>query len=118
MADRMTAPVGLKLLVLIVNREKSEFYTDLLVSAGVNLQMCLPAEGTSKGEAISVGGREKTVIAGVIRDDRENAVMDLVARKFGTIRAGKGVAASIPLTGTVGATVYRFLSGTTGEGAL
>ena len=42
-----------------------------------------------------------------------NAALEGLSRKFRTIKNGKGIAYTIPMTGTIGVAIYRFLSNTT-----
>ena len=68
-----TAPQKLKLLITIVNRDKADFYMDLVQSFGVNMQFCALGRGTAGSELLHVMGLEdngKAVIFSVIREDR------------------------------------------------
>ena len=70
--ENLIAPRKLKLLVTVVNREKAEFYTDLLQSFEVNLQTAMNARGTASKETLrllGIGETDKTVIFSVIRED-------------------------------------------------
>jgi hypothetical protein len=51
-AERAIAPKKLKLLVLIVNTNKADFYTDFLQSFEVNLQLQMNARGTAGSEML------------------------------------------------------------------
>ena len=107
------APHRLKLLVTVVNRSKAEFYSDFLQSFEVNFQTILTAEGTADNETVRLLGLNDTsrcVIFSVIREDKATAAMEALGRKFRTIRNGKGIAYTIPLSGTIGVAVYRFLA--------
>ena len=107
-----TAPQKLKLLITIVNREKAEFYTDLIQTFSVNMQFSISARGTATSELLQLMGLEesgKKVIFSLIREDRANAALRLLGEKFATIRNGKGIAYTVPLTGMIGVSLYRFL---------
>ncbi len=107
------APEKLQLLVTVVNREKAEFYTDLLHSFEINLQLSLSASGTASTEMLNLLGlsdNEKSVLLSVIREDRAEAALAMLDEKFRTIRNGKGIAYTIPMTGTIGVAIYRFLA--------
>ena len=70
--DTPIAPRKLKLLVTVVNREKSEFYMDFIQSFEVNLQTAMAAHGTASQETLrllGLGASEKTVIFSIIRED-------------------------------------------------
>lgn len=113
--DTPIAPRKLKLLVTVVNREKAEFYTDLLQSFEINFQTSMNARGTASKETLrllGIGESDKTVIFSVIREDMCDKALSMLEQKFKTIRNGKGIAYTIPMTGTIGVAIYRFLSNT------
>lgn len=103
----------LKLLVTVVNRKKTEFYMDHLTSFDVNFQTAVAAQGTAKSDMLFLLGLEdsdKSVIFSVIREDRAADAMQSLEQKFQTIKNGKGIAFTIPLTSVIGVAIYRFLS--------
>ncbi len=109
----MSAPQKMKLLFTVVNREKAEFYTDLLQSFEVNMQMILAANGTASTETLRYLGlsdSEKSVILSVIREDRVKDAMNALDQKFKTVKNGKGIAYTVPMTSTIGVAIYQFLS--------
>ncbi len=109
------APRKLMLLVTIVNRNKGEFYLDFLQSFEVNFQTAMAARGTAGAEAMSRLGlpdSDKVVIFSVIREDMATRAMEGLEEKFKTIRGGKGIAFTVPMTGTIGVAIYQFLSNT------
>ena len=113
--ENLIAPRKLKLLVTVVNREKAEFYTDLLQSFEVNFQTAMNARGTASKETLrllGIGETDKTVIFSVIREDMCDKALSELEHKFKTIRNGKGIAYTVPMTGTIGVAIYRFLSNT------
>ena len=55
---------------------------------------------------------EKAVIFSVIREDMAPLALEALEEKFRTIRGGKGIAYTIPMTGTIGVAIYQFLSNT------
>ena len=52
---------------------------------------------------------EKVVIISVIRNDNVNDAMKALEEKFNTIKNGKGVAFTVPMTSTIGVAIYQFL---------
>ena len=107
------ASQALKLLVVIVNRPKAEFYVDLLQGCGGNMQLIMAAEGTANTEMLQILGlshTEKAVLFCTVRADHAKAALALLEEKFQTVRDGKGIAYTIPLSSIIGATIYRFLS--------
>ncbi len=106
------APQKLKLLITIVPRNKGEFYIDLLQSFEVNMQYSAVGGGTAGSDFLHLTGmenNEKRVIFSLIRDDLAEAALAALNEKFNTIRGGKGIAVTVPLTGVIGVSVYRFL---------
>ena len=111
--DTPIAPRKLMLLVTVVNRDKAEFYADFIQSFEVNLQTTMAASGTANTETLRYLGlteTDKSVIFSIIREDRAPAALQALEGKFKTIKNGKGIAYTIPMTGTIGVAIYRFLS--------
>ncbi len=109
------APRKLMLLVTVVNRNKAEFYADFLQSFEVNFQTAMAAHGTAGAETMSRLGlpdSDKTVIFSVIREDMAPRALEALEEKFKSIRGGKGIAYTVPMTGTIGVAIYQFLSNT------
>ena len=109
----LTAPKKLKLLFTVVDRKKAEFFADLIGQYSANLQIVLAGEGTAKTETLRLLGLDDTaraVIVSVIRDDLAPAVFEMLEEKFESVRGGKGIAWSVPMTSVVGVAIYRFLS--------
>ena len=108
-----TAPQKLKLLITIVPRPKTEYFMDLIQSFDVNMQFCSAANGTATSEIRSLMGleeSEKTVIFSTVREDKAPKILAKLEEKFATIKNGKGIAMTIPLTGVIGVAIYQFLS--------
>lgn len=107
------APPKLKLLVTVVNRERAELYAALLQSFEINFQLTTAAQGTANTEMLRMLGlteSDKAVIFSVVREDRATAALRFLEEKFATIKNGKGIAYTVPLTGTIGVSIYQFLS--------
>ena len=102
----------LKLLITVVDRQKGEFYLDVISQFDVNCQMALGGLGTATSELVELLGLEphKAVILSVVREDRVDEIMNTLEDKFATIRNGKGIAFAMPLSGVIGVNMYRFLS--------
>ncbi len=111
--NQSLAPHKLKLLITVVNRKKTEFYADFLQSFEVNMQLILNASGTANTETLAALGlpdSEKGVIISVVRDDTAKLALEALDEKFQTIKNGKGIAYTIPMTGTIGVAIYQFLA--------
>ena len=110
-AEHKTAPQKLKLLITIVNREKADFYMDLLQSFEVNMQFCALGRGTAGSDLLHVMGLEdngKAVIFSIIREDRAETALAALDRRFKTIKNGKGIAYTVPMSGMIGVSLYSF----------
>ena len=102
----------LKLLFTVVDRQKGEFYLDVISQFDVNCQLALGGLGTATSELVELLGLEphKAVILSVVREDMVDAIMNTLEDKFATIRNGKGVSFAVPLSSVIGVNLYRFLS--------
>ena len=102
----------LKLLFTVVNRDKAEYYLDVLSNFEVNFQMVTGGLGTARSELISMLGLNlhKAVIISVVREDLVTQIMDCLEGKFETIKNGKGIAFAVPLSSVIGVNLYQFLS--------
>ena len=102
----------LKLLFTVVDRQKGEFYLDVISQFDVNCQMILPGMGTAASELLELLGLEphKAVILSVLREDMVDDAMNTLEDKFRTIRGGKGISFAVPLSSVIGVNLYQFLS--------
>ena len=102
----------LKLLFTVVDRQKAEFYLDVISQFDVNCQLAMGGLGTATSELVELLGLEphKAVILSVVREDLVDAIMNTLEDKFATIRNGKGISFAVPLSSVIGVNLYRFLS--------
>ena len=110
---RNVAPIRLELLITIVDKKKADFYADLLQSFDVNMQMIVAAKGTAEEKMLEILGlsdNDKAVIFSTVREDRLEEIENVLEDKFASVKGGKGIAASIPLTSIMGASAFGFLS--------
>ena len=109
----MSAPQKMLLLFTVVNREKTEFYLDLLQNYDINMQMVLSASGTAGSQTLTLLGiteSEKSVIISAVRQDKAKHALAMLDEKFKTVRNGKGIAYTVPMQSTIGVAIYQFLS--------
>ena len=109
----VSSPDRLKLLITVVNRVKSEYYADLIQSYGVNVHYFISAEGTSKEQMLDLIGLSddrKSVILGVVQGEKAPLLLKDLDKKFRTIKNGRGIAFTVPLTSVIGVNTYRFLA--------
>ena len=102
----------LKLLVTVVDKEKAEFYLDVLSQFEVNFQMAVPGKGTANSEIISLLGLNihKAVLFSVVREDQVDSLMNCLEDKFKSIKNGQGISFAVPLSSIIGVNLYRFMS--------
>lgn len=102
----------LKLLFTVVDRQKGEFYLDVISQFDVNCQLAVGGLGTANSELVELLGLNihKAVILSVVREDMMDEVMNTLEDKFDSIRGGKGIAFAVPLSSVIGVNLYRFLS--------
>ena len=102
----------LKLLITVVDRQKGEFYLDVISQFDVNCQLALGGLGTATSDLVELLGLEphKAVILSVVREDMVDTILNTLEDKFATIRNGKGISFAIPLSSVIGVNLYRFLS--------
>ncbi|MBQ2768503.1 MAG: hypothetical protein IJF44_00810 [Clostridia bacterium] len=103
----------LKLLITVVNRNKTEFYVDFLSAFDINFQTSVLAQGTARSETLYMLGLEdsdKSVIFSVLREDKAAEAMQALDEKFHTLKNGKGIAFTVPMSSVIGAAIYRFFS--------
>ena len=111
--ETVRSPEGLKLLVTVVNRVKSEYYADLIESLGANMQCFVAAEGTAATARLGIMGlsdERKSVILSVVKASDSDRILEILGEKFKTVRNGKGVAYTVPMTSVISVLAYRFLA--------
>ena len=109
----MSAPEKMQLLFTVINREKTEFFVDLLQGFEINLQMVLAASGTANDKVLSLLGltdTEKSVIISAVRRDRAKDALATLDEKFHTVKGAKGIAFTVPMSSTIGVAIYQFLA--------
>lgn len=103
----------LELLFTVVGRSKTEYFVDLIQSFDVNMQAVLLAQGTANEKMLGYLGlvdSEKAVILSVIQEEKIPDALNTLSEKFNTIKAGKGIAFTVPFTSVIGSLIYGFLS--------
>ena len=102
----------LKLLFTVVDKNKGEFYMDVISQFEVNCQMLVSGTGTATSELVDLLGLNihKAVILSVVREDVVEPLMNTLEDKFATIKNGKGIAFAVPLSSIIGVNLYQFMS--------
>ena len=102
----------LKVLFTVVDRNKAEFYMDVISQFEVNCQMQLQGLGTATSEIVDLLGLNihKAVILSVVREDMVEPIMHTLEDKFAAIKGGKGIAFAVPMSSIIGVNLYQFMS--------
>ncbi len=108
---RNIAPMRLELLVAIVHEDKAAYYSSLIQSRQANLQLTVPARGTTHLILgyLGLADKPRTMIVSVVRSDEADR---LVARLDEAFKKGKnhpGIAFTVPMTSIIGMLAYGFL---------
>ena len=109
----------LEILITVVNREKADFFMDLIESADVNMQFSMSARGTANIALLNKLGitdTEKSVIFSVIKEENSKEILELLDKKFGTTRGGNGIAYTVPMSSIIGVSAFAFLANQSQEG--
>ena len=102
----------LELLLAVVHNDKAAYYSSLIQSHQANLQLTLPAKGTTHLilDYLGLTERPKTMIISVVRADQADALVKLLDTTFKKGKNYKGLAFTIPMTSVIGTLAYGFLS--------
>lgn len=103
----------LEMLVTVVGRNKAEYYVDLIQSFDVNMQVMVLADGTADAKTMRYLGLTdsgKSVIFSVIQENKLPDALHTLEEKFNTVKGGKGIAFTIPLSSVIGTLLFGFLS--------
>ena len=110
--EGLQAPVKLKILVSIINREKVDFYVSNLEGFGANVQEIIYASGTTpRKDILGIKVSEKAVLLSVVREDRVKEILATYEDKYFQTKNGKGIAFTIPIKSMIGVMLYQFLAG-------
>lgn len=106
------APIKLKLLITVVNRNKADYYVDLLQDFEVNMQMITYGSGTANSEMLTYLGlpdTQKAVIFSIVKEEKMPKIKEVLEEKFKKIRNGKGIAYTVSLSSVIGVAIYQFM---------
>jgi hypothetical protein len=109
---RNIAPMKLELLAAIVHNDKANYFTSLIQSHKANIQLTLPAKGTTHLilDYLGLTERPKSLILSVVRADKAGSLINLLNDTFKKGANYKGVAFTVPLSSVIGTLAYGFLS--------
>ena len=102
----------LELLMAIVHNDKAAYFSSLIQSFQANLQLTVPAKGTSHLilDYLGLTDKPKSLIVSVVRADQAGELIELLDSTFKKGKDYKGIAFTLPMTSVIGTLVYGFLS--------
>lgn len=103
----------LEMLITVTGRNKAEYFMDLIQSFDVNMQVMALAQGTADAKTMRYLGltdSEKSVIFSIIQEEKVPDALAALDEKFSTVKGGKGIAFTVPLSSVIGKLLYGFLS--------
>jgi hypothetical protein len=102
----------LELLMAIVHNNKAAYYSSLIQSHQANVQLTVPAKGTTHLilDYLGLTERPKTMILSVVRADQADKLINLLNETFKKGKDYKGIAYTVPFSSVIGTLTYGFLS--------
>ena len=102
----------LELLLAVVQNDKVAYFSSLIQSYQANLQLTVPAKGTTHLilDYLGLTDRPKSLVMSVVRAGESAKLIELLDDTFKKGKGYKGIAFTIPMTSVVGTLVYGFLS--------
>jgi len=102
----------LELLLAVVHNDKQAYYSSIIQSHQANLQLTVPAKGTTHLilDYLGLTERPKTLIISVVRSDQAESLVNRLDELFKQGKNYKGLAFTVPMTSVIGTLVYGFLS--------
>ena len=102
----------LKLLFVVVDRSKANFYLDMLEQYEVNFQTVIYGSGTADTARLGAfsGESDKALLLSVVREDMVAPALHMLEEKFSRVKNGKGIAFTVPFGSVMGVHSYCFLS--------
>ena len=109
---RNIAPMKLELLLAVVHNDKAAYFSSLIQSHKANLQLTVPAKGTTHLILNYLGLTEKpkSLVMSVVRADKAASLISLLDQTFKKGKNYKGIAFTVPMTSVIGTLVYGFLA--------
>ena len=109
---RNIAPMKLELLLAVVHNDKAAYFSSLIQSHKANLQLTVPAKGTTHLILNYLGLTEmpKSLVMSVVRADKAASLIDLLDQTFKKGKNYKGIAFTVPMASVIGTLVYGFLA--------
>lgn len=102
----------LEMLLAVVHNDKAAYFSSLIQSHQANLQLTIPAKGTTHLilNYLGLTDQPKSLLVSIVRSDQAGPLIDLLEETFRKGKKYKGIAFTVPLTSVIGTLVYGFLS--------
>lgn len=102
----------LEMLFAIVQQSKAKYFSSIIQAHQANIQLSMPAKGTSHLilNYLGLSEKAKTLILSIVRADEAQALITELDDTFKKGREYKGVAFTVKLTSVIGTLVYGFLA--------
>ena len=104
----------LKMMMIIIDRSKTEKLLIKLNDIGANFTHVFRAEGTAKSElldVLGVGHREKSIVLSTVTQETVKKINDILTKDFDILKKGNGSAFTIPISSVGGPATLQILSG-------
>lgn len=110
--SRNIAPIKLELLFAVVHNAKAAYYSSLIQSHKANLQLSMPAKGSSSLllNYIGITERPKSLILSVVQSGEADSLIAELDETFKKGKDYKGIAFTVPLSSVIGKLAYGFLA--------
>lgn len=110
--NTFAAPFKLKILVTICEREKVEFYRDVLEGFDVNFQSVVYGRGTAPKELYDYidTSSNKAILISVVKARKVKEILINYEDKYFKTKKGKAVAFTISMDSIIGKSLYQFLA--------
>ncbi len=109
--NNLDAPIKLKLLFTIVNRNKADFYMDALETFDVNFQTLVYGTDFILD---SIGEKridhDSALIMSIVQEDKVAEILASYEDKYFKTRNGKGYGFVVPMDSIIGVLAYKFLA--------
>ena len=95
-----------------MDRNKGEFYLDVISQFEVDCQLAVGGLGTANSVLVNLLrlNIHKAVVLSVVREDKVEGIMKALEQRLETIKNGKGIAFAVPMSSVIGVNLYQFLS--------
>ncbi len=104
----------LKVMIIIIDRNKTEKLLSKLNRLGINFPHVFRASGTAKSdvlEVLGIGHSEKSIVFFTTTSDDVLKINDLLTSEFDLLKKGNGIAFTIPISSVGGPATLQILSG-------